>query len=107
MQSKNLGDYLRQLREKEKMPLFRLALLLNVDQITLDKIEKGEKPVTRQMLPAIAKTFNLPENELLLKFMMEQLTHETNRLKESNNMQSKLGQSLHNTRFGVLNNIRK
>jgi len=69
MQTENLGDYIRQLREKAEMPLRKLAALLDIDQSTLSKLERGERPVNRQMLPIIAKTFNVDEKELVVAFM--------------------------------------
>ena len=64
MQSENIGKYIRQLREKENMPLRKLAAILDIDQSTLSKLERGERPINRQMLPIIAKTFNIDEKEL-------------------------------------------
>jgi transcriptional regulator with XRE-family HTH domain len=76
MQTENLGDYIRQLREKAEMPLRKLAALLDIDQSTLSKIERGERPVSRQMLPIIAKTFKVDEKELVIKFMSKQVAYQ-------------------------------
>lgn len=73
MQSENIGEYIRQLREKENMPLRKLAALLDIDQSTLSKLERGERPVNRQMLPIIAKTFKIDEKEIVIKFMSKQV----------------------------------
>lgn len=75
MQTENLGDYIRQLRENSEMPLRKLAALLDIDQSTLSKLERGERPVNRQLLPIIAKTFNIDEKELIVKFMGKQLAY--------------------------------
>lgn len=71
----NLGDYIRTLREKSDMPLRKLAALLDIDQSTLSKLERGERPVNRQMLPIIAKTFKVDEKELVIKFMSQQVVY--------------------------------
>ena len=76
MQSENIGEYIRQLREKENMPLRKLAALLDIDQSTLSKLERGERPVNRQMLPIIAKTFKIDEKEIVIKFMSKQVAHQ-------------------------------
>lgn len=76
MQSKNIGEYIRQLREKENMPLRKLAALLDIDQSTLSKLERGERPLTRQMIPIIAQTFGLNEKELIVKYMSKQLAYQ-------------------------------
>jgi transcriptional regulator with XRE-family HTH domain len=70
MQSENLGAEIRKLREKADMPLRKLAALLDIDQSTLSKLERGERPVSRLMLPIIAKTFKVDEKELVIKFMV-------------------------------------
>ena len=37
------GEYIRELRENNKMPLRKLAALLDIDQSTLSKIERNER----------------------------------------------------------------
>ncbi|KQS47568.1 XRE family transcriptional regulator [Flavobacterium sp. Leaf359] len=76
MQMENLGDHIRQLREQAEMPLRKLAALLDIDQSTLSKLERGERPVNRQMLPIIAKTFNVDEKELVVAFMSRQVAYQ-------------------------------
>ena len=76
MLTENLGDYIRQLREQAEMPLRKLAALLDIDQSTLSKLERGERPVHRQMLPVIAKTFKVDEKELVIKFMSKQVAYQ-------------------------------
>ena len=76
MQTENLGDFIRQLREQVKMPLRKLAALLDIDQSTLSKLERGERPVGRQMLPIIAETFKVDEKELVVRFLSKQLAHQ-------------------------------
>lgn len=73
MQMENLGGYIRQLREQAEMPLRKLAALLDIDQSTLSKLERGERPINRQMLPIIAETFNVDEKELIVKFVSRQV----------------------------------
>jgi len=76
MQTENIGDYIRQHREKANMPLRKLAALLDIDQSTLSKLERGERPISRQMLPIIAKTFNVEEKELIIRFMSKQVVNQ-------------------------------
>lgn len=76
MQKEKFGDYIRRLREQAEMPLRKLAALLDIDQSTLSKLERGERPVNRQMLPILAKTFNLDEKELIVKFMSKQVAYQ-------------------------------
>ena len=59
MQTENLGGCIRQLREQAEMPLRKLTAIFDMDLSTLNKLEHGERPLSRQMLPIIAKTFNM------------------------------------------------
>lgn len=76
MQTENLGDYIRQLREQAEMPLRKLAAILDIDQSTLSKLERGERPVGRQMLPLIAKTFKVDEKDLVIRFMSKHVAYQ-------------------------------
>ena len=76
MKTENLGEYIRHLREQAVMPLRKLAAILDIDQSTLSKLERGERPVSRQMLPIIAKTFKVDEKELVIKFMSKQVAYQ-------------------------------
>jgi transcriptional regulator with XRE-family HTH domain len=76
MQTENLSEFIRSLREQAEMPLRKLAALLDIDQSTLSKLERGERPISRQMLPIIAKTFNVDEKELVIKFMSKQVAYQ-------------------------------
>ena len=76
MQTENLCDYIRQLREQAEMPLRKLAAILDIDQSTLSKLERGERPINRQMIPIIAKTFNVDERELVIRFMSRQVAYQ-------------------------------
>ena len=58
------------------MPLRKLAAILDIDQSTLSKLERGERPISRQMLPIIAKTFNIDEKELIIRFMSKQVAYQ-------------------------------
>jgi len=73
MQTEKFGEYIRQLREAEEMPLRKLAAALDIDQSTLSKLERGERPVSRQMIPVIAKIFKQDEKELIVKYMSENI----------------------------------
>ena len=76
MNSNKFGEYIRELREASDMPLRKLAAILDIDQSTLSKLERGERAVSRQMIPLIAKTFGRDEKELTIKFMSEVIASE-------------------------------
>ena len=70
------GEYIRKLRDNEKMPLRKLAAALDIDQSTLSKIERNERRPTKEMAPVLAKVFKLDEKELKVKFLSDKVTYE-------------------------------
>ena len=76
MKKETFGEYIRILREKEGMPLRKLAAHLDIDQSTLSKIERNERQPTKIMVPVLAKVFKLNFNELKIKFLSEKITYE-------------------------------
>ena len=70
------GQYIRKLREAERMPLRKLAAALDIDQSTLSKIERNDRRPTKEMVPALAKTFNLDENQMMVGYLTDKITYE-------------------------------
>lgn len=70
------GEYIRKLRETEGMPLRKLAAALDIDQSTLSKIERNDRRPTKEMVPALAKTFKLEENQLMIGYLTDKITYE-------------------------------
>ena len=70
------GQYIRQLREENKMPLRKLAAHLDIDQSTLSKIERNDRQPTKEMVPIVAEVFGLDYKELKIKFLSEKITYE-------------------------------
>jgi transcriptional regulator with XRE-family HTH domain len=70
------GQYIRQLREDNNMPLRKLAAYLDIDQSTLSKIERNDRQPTKEMVPIIADVFNLDYKQLKIKFLSEKITYE-------------------------------
>ncbi len=67
------GLYIRTLREKENLPLRKLASSLDIDQSTLSKIERGERQFTSDMIPKLANVFSLEYKDLQIMFLKEKL----------------------------------
>src|SRR5258705_1067 len=53
MSNESFGDYIRKSREGKKLPLRKVAAHLDIDQSTLSKVERGERPA----LPENQKQF--------------------------------------------------
>jgi len=70
------GTYIRTLRENTNLPLRKLASYLDIDQSTLSKIERGERQFTSEMIPEIAKVFEIEYKELQVMFLKEKLLND-------------------------------
>lgn len=70
---KFFGDYIRELREHENLPLRKVAAFLDIDTSVLSKIERGERQASRGNVLKIAEFFSLNEDELLNDFFGENI----------------------------------
>jgi len=70
---REIGVYIRELREQKNMPLRKLAAELDIDTSTLSKIEKGERQANTDMLPILAKVFGLDYRQLQIKFLSDKI----------------------------------
>lgn len=55
-----LGEYLRKLREENELPIHKIAAVVDVDQSTMGKYERGERLPKRDLLDNFATFFNVP-----------------------------------------------
>ncbi|MBK7429121.1 MAG: XRE family transcriptional regulator [Saprospiraceae bacterium] len=72
----SLGEKLRKLREEKKLPLRKVAAFLDMDQAILSKIERGLRPVNREMVLKLASYYAVAEKELLVAWLSEKLLRE-------------------------------
>lgn len=70
---KMFGDYIRELREEQNLPLRKVAAFLDIDTSALSKIERGERQACRDNVIKIAEFFSLNKQELLNEFFGESL----------------------------------
>lgn len=79
---KSFGEFIRELREKEGMPLRKVAAFVDIDASTLSKIERGERNANKDIIPSLSQILNISENELLLTLLSdtvaESLIYENN-----------------------------
>lgn len=66
---KSFGEYLRNRREQLGLPLRRVAAELDIDTSILSKMERSERMVTKEMLPILAKTLEIKEQEIQIQFI--------------------------------------
>ncbi len=67
------GEYIHKLRTDANMTLTKLAAALDVDQSTLSKIENRKRPVSADILPKLANTFDLDIKELEQEYYSEKI----------------------------------
>lgn len=71
-----IGEKIRKLRIKNKMPLRKLAALLDLDQSTLSKIERGTRQTNKVMVEQIATIFEIDSKELIIAFFSDKLSYQ-------------------------------
>jgi len=74
--SREFGALINTQRKLQKMPLRKVAAILDIDTSTLSKIEKGERPANSKMIPVIAEFFRLDFKELQIKYLSLTLNDE-------------------------------
>jgi transcriptional regulator with XRE-family HTH domain len=67
--NKAVGEYIRELRTNKGIPLRKLAFALDIDQSTLAKMEKGQRPFSLSMAPIIAKALDVGFKELQITLL--------------------------------------
>jgi transcriptional regulator with XRE-family HTH domain len=72
----SLGNRIKQLREKQELPLRTVAAFLDIDQAVLSKIEHGHRKATREQVLQLAKYFKADENDLLVAWLSDKLAFE-------------------------------
>lgn len=67
------GEKIRRLREQADMPLRKLSALLDIDQSTLSKIERGERPIKKDQILVLADILNVDRRELVTLWLTDQV----------------------------------
>lgn len=72
----SFGEHIRRLRGHNRLPLRKVAAVLDIDPSTLSKIERGERSANRDMLHALATLFQENENELELMLLSDKVAYD-------------------------------
>lgn len=72
----SFGEYIRGLREKERLPLRKIAASLDIDTSTLSKIERGERSGNKEMIPILAALFKIDEDLLNTILLSDKVAYE-------------------------------
>lgn len=73
--TKSFGEELRVLREEAGLTLKFVADAINIDTSLLAKIERNERPPTKQVIKLISTFFNVDEKELQNNFLSDQIAY--------------------------------
>jgi len=72
----SFGEYLRELREKQNLPIRKVASKLDIDPSTLGKIERGERSASSEMLPILADIFKIDVKALKLILFSDKVAYQ-------------------------------
>lgn len=66
----SFGERVRKLREQADMPLRKLAALLDIDQSTLSKIERGERKPNTELIEKLSAIFSIDKKNYKLVLLV-------------------------------------
>lgn len=76
MSKETIGDKLRKLREENAMPLRKVAALLDIDVSILSKMERGERPLSKEVVNKLAKIYKHDAEELTVLYLSQKIMDE-------------------------------
>ncbi len=76
MSTENIREKLRNLREDNKLPLRKVAAIIDIDVAILSKMERGERRLSREVVLKLAKLYNYDLDELLVLFLSDKVVYE-------------------------------
>ncbi len=76
MSKEKLGDLLRRLRVEQKLPLRKVAALLDIDVAILSKMERGERKLNKEVVLKLAEIYRHDPDELVIMYLSEKILYE-------------------------------
>ena len=76
MSTEMVGYKLRHLREEKKLPLRKVAALLDIDVAILSKMERGERRITKEVVLKLADIYDSNSDDLLVSFLSDKILYE-------------------------------
>lgn len=76
MSTNTIGEKLRQLREQHKLPLRKVAAMLDVDVAILSKMERGERKLTKGAVQKLAEIYQFSASELMVLYLSDRIFYE-------------------------------
>jgi HTH-type transcriptional regulator, competence development regulator len=68
-----LGDKIRELRNKRNLLLRQVASKLEVDTSIISKMERGTRPIKKEQVATLAEILNANKQELLTLWLADQV----------------------------------
>jgi len=75
-QKETFGGIIRKLREENKLPIRKVAALLDTDPSTLSKIERNERRAKKDWIKELAKFYNIDDKELWIAYLSDKVIYE-------------------------------
>ena len=72
---KTFGEYIRTLRENFGLPLRSVANDLSIDPSLLGKIERNERPPTKDFIKQLSEFYKIDEKDLTKEFLSDQIAY--------------------------------
>jgi len=72
----SFGEYLLNRRERLGVPLRKVVAKFAIDNSFLSKIKRNERVATKEMLPTLAKTLEVHDKEIQIKFIQSTVLSE-------------------------------
>jgi predicted nucleotidyltransferase len=79
MSTISLGNKLRKLRKENKLPLRKVAVMIDLDVAILSKMERGERRLTREVVLKLAQIYKQDPGELMVLYLSEKVLYEIGR----------------------------
>ena len=76
MSTETIDKKLRHIREEKKLPLRKVAALLDIDVAILSKMERGERKITKEVVLKLANIYAYNADELLVSFLSDKILYE-------------------------------
>ena len=76
MVKETFGQLIRRLRKEHKLPLRKVASILDIDTSTLSKIERNERSLNKEMLVTLSGLFDADLTELTIIYLSDKVAYE-------------------------------
>jgi len=76
LKKQKFGDWIKEMRINNELPLRKVAAILDIDTSTLSKIEKGERHANKDMVKLLSVFFNQDYEEMLVGYLSDKIAYE-------------------------------